>query len=51
MNPEHIFQIVLYKKRSKLHTWTGLGLEAGLDFIENPDEVIKYTGEKIVVNL
>ncbi len=51
MNPEHTFRIVLYKKRSKLHTWTGLGLEAGLELSENPDEVVNYTGDKVEVSL
>ena len=51
MNPEHTFRIVLYKKRSKLHTWTGLGLEAGLELSENPDKIVKYIGEKVEVSL
>jgi len=51
MNPEHTFRIVLYKKRSKLHSWTGLGLEAGLELVEKPNEIIKYKGKKVEVSL
>ena len=51
MKPEHTFHIELFKKESILHTWTGLEIESGADLVDEPDQIIKYTGEKIEVTL
>ena len=51
MPEDHTFNIVLYKKKVVLHTWTQLEVEAGLNMVKEPNKVINYNGEKVEISL
>jgi len=51
MNSDHQFNIVLYKRSALPYRWMELDISAGLEFSEEPDSVVDYSGKQLVIDL